>query len=80
MSYGNYSSRLIHQEFGDIIRDLKLNEHSAKRNKVKWRETADENYYHSPDDLALNYDHHKIEGKLFFLSEKILNFFRRSSP
>jgi hypothetical protein len=66
MNYGNYSPRFIHQEFGEIIRDLKLNTLNPKRNQVKWRETANEHYIQGNarfEDQEPNYSHHKIEGK-----------------
>ncbi|KAG5675521.1 hypothetical protein PVAND_005417 [Polypedilum vanderplanki] len=64
MNYGNYSPRFIHQEFSEILNDLKLNKHSPKRDKVKWRENANEQYLQSTqrfEDHQTNYEHHKIE-------------------
>lgn len=64
MNYGNYTSKDIHEEFAEIIRDLKLNSENPKRKKVSWREKASQQYIeHSLryQDRDINYNQHKIE-------------------
>lgn len=65
MSYGNYSSKFIHQEFGSIIKDLKLNTHNPKRHRVNWRKQASDHYienYLKRQSAMENFEEHKIEG------------------
>lgn len=63
----SYSLSKLHREFGEIIKDLQINDPNPEREIVNWRKDAKGGYvekYMRGQDKNPNYDEHKIESKL----------------